>query len=55
MLLSNAFDEDDILILGVLVHNHINLFSEVFPDSSVIFKQQHPIHYPMVMIYSREA
>ena len=49
MLLSPAFDEDDISILGVLVHNHLNLFSEVFPDSSVIFKQHHLIHYPTVI------
>ena len=50
MLLSPAFDdEDDISILVVLVHNHLNLFSEVFPDSSVIFKQHHLIHYPSVI------
>ena len=49
MLLSPAFDEDDISILGVLVHNHLNLFSEVFPHSSVIFKQHHLIHYPTVI------
>ena len=49
MLLSPAFDEDDISILVFLVHNHLNLFSEVFPDNSVIFKKHHLIHYSIII------
>ena len=46
MLLSPAFEEEDISILGVLIHNHLSLFAQTFTDSSMIFKQHHMVHYP---------
>ena len=49
MLLSPAFEEEDISILGVLIHNHLSLFAQTFTDSSMIFKQDHLVHYPRVI------
>ena len=49
MLLSPAFEGEDISILGVLFHSHLSLFAQSITDSSMIFKQHDMVLYPRVI------
>ena len=49
MSLSPAFEEEDISIIGVLIHNHLSLFAQTFTDSNTIFKKNYKYHYSRVI------